>query len=396
MTHTDDNEAAEAEARPLSGSGRRPLEGVRVVELARILAGPWAGQVLADLGADVIKIEAPEGDDTRGWGPPFVNRADGSREAAYFHAANRGKTSITADLKSEEGRARVIDLVRGADVLIENFKVGGLAKYGLDYKSLKEVNERLIYCSITGFGQTGPYRHRAGYDFMIQGMAGIMDLTGDPEGEPQKMGVAFADIFTGLYSVIGIEAALLERGRTGRGCHIDMALYDCMAGVLANQAMNYLVSGKAPRRLGNAHPNIVPYQVFQVADGHLIVAVGNDRQFRALAEIIGLAALGTDPAYATNEARVANRDALIALLAPAIARFERDALLALLEERSVPAGPINTVADVFSDPQILARQMKIETADDQGTPIPGMRTPILFDGTPAIAGRPAPRLGQDT
>lgn len=370
---------------------RQPLAGIRVVELARILAGPWAGQVLADLGADVTKIEAPEGDDTRGWGPPFVERADGTREAAYFHAANRGKRSITCDLKNETDRARIIDLVREADILIENFKVGGLAKYGLDYESLKEINPRLIYCSITGFGQDGPYRQRAGYDFMIQGMAGIMDLTGAPDGEPQKMGVAFADIFTGLYGVIGVQAALIERKRTGRGCHVDMALYDSMTGVLANQAMNYLVSGKAPRRLGNAHPNIVPYQVFAVADGHVIVAVGNDRQFRALCSILGLDIAG-DPRFASNSDRVANREALTTLLADAIARQTRDAFLAALEVQSVPAGPINTVADVFDDPQIVARRMQLDLIDEDGTHIPGVRLPILFDGEPAIAETAAPRL----
>lgn len=370
---------------------RQPLAGIRVVELARILAGPWAGQVLADLGADVTKIEAPEGDDTRGWGPPFVERADGTREAAYFHAANRGKRSITCDLKNETDRARIIDLVREADILIENFKVGGLAKYGLDFESLKAINPRLIYCSITGFGQDGPYRQRAGYDFMIQGMAGIMDLTGAQDGEPQKMGVAFADIFTGLYGVIGIQAALIERGRTGRGCHVDMALYDAMTGVLANQAMNYLVSGNAPRRLGNAHPNIVPYQVFAVADGHVIVAVGNDRQFRALCSILGLDIAG-DPRFATNSDRVANREALTALLADATARQTRDAFLAALEMQSVPAGPINTVADVFDDPQIVARRMQLDLVDENGTHIPGVRLPILFDGEPAIAATPAPTL----
>lgn len=370
---------------------RQPLAGIRVVELARILAGPWAGQVLADLGADVTKIEAPEGDDTRGWGPPFVERADGTREAAYFHAANRGKRSITCDLRNEADRARIIDLVPEADILIENFKVGGLAKYGLDYESLKAVNPRLIYCSITGFGQDGPYRQRAGYDFMIQGMAGIMDLTGAPDGEPQKMGVAFADIFTGLYGVIGIQAALIERERTGRGCHVDMALYDAMTGVLANQAMNYLVSGKAPRRLGNAHPNIVPYQVFAVADGHVIVAVGNDRQFRALCSILGLDLAG-DPRFATNSDRVAHREALTTLLAKAIAHQTRDPFLAALEVQSVPAGPINTVADVFDDPQIVARRMKLDLVDEDGTHIPGVRLPILFDGEPAIAKSPAPRL----
>ncbi|WP_099864128.1 CaiB/BaiF CoA transferase family protein [Pararhizobium haloflavum] len=372
---------------------RKPLAGVRVVELARILAGPWAGQILADLGADVIKVEAPSGDDTRGWGPPFITRADGEREAAYFHGTNRGKTSITADLTDMKDRERVIALVREADVLIENFKVGGLTKYGLDYETLKAINPRLIYCSITGFGQTGPYKDRAGYDFMIQGMGGIMDLTGSPDGEPQKMGVAFADIFTGLYSVIGIQAALIERQRSGKGCQIDMALFDCMSGVLANQAMNYLVSGTPPTRLGNAHPNIVPYQVFNVLDGHLIIAVGNDRQFKALCAILGVDA-GDDPRFATNPDRVANRAELLPIIEPLIGGWRRDALLKALEARSVPAGPINTVADVFADPQTLARRMRLDLTDADGTAIPGVRLPILFDGDVAAADTPSPRLAR--
>ncbi len=268
-----------------------PLAGIRVIELARVLAGPWAGQVLADLGAEVVKVESLEGDGTRQWGPPFIER-DGERTAAYFHACNRGKRSVTADFATESGRALVRDLAAGADVLIENFKAGGLKKYGLDYESLRPLNPRLIYCSITGFGQDGPYAARAGYDFMIQGMAGIMDLTGEPDGPPEKMGVAFADIFTGLYSVIGIQAALVQRERTGLGQHIDMALFDCMTGVLANQAMNYLASGVAPKRMGNAHPNIAPYQTLPVADGYFIVACGSDVQFRRLTGILGLAGYG--------------------------------------------------------------------------------------------------------
>ena len=283
-----------------------PLKGIKVLELARILAGPWCGQTLADLGADVIKVESPEGDDTRKWGPPWIER-EGEKAAAYYHAANRGKRSVTADFTTDEGRALVLDLAREADVLIENFKVGGLKKYGLDYGSLKVVNPKLIYCSITGFGQDGPYAARAGYDFMIQGMSGIMDLTGDPAGEPQKIGVAFADIFTGVYSVVAIQAALIARARTGEGQHIDMALLDCMTGVLANQAMNFLASGTVPKRLGNAHPNISPYQTFAVADGHLIVACGNDGQFVRLAEILGLGEMAADERFKTNPARVANR-----------------------------------------------------------------------------------------
>ena len=265
----------------------KPLEGVRVVELARILAGPWIGQTLADLGAEVIKVESPEGDDTRTWGPPYIE-TEGERAAAYYHACNRGKRSVVADFTTPEGQKLVRRLAETSDVLIENFKVGGLAKYGLDYAALNAVNPRLIYCSVTGFGQTGPYAQRAGYDFMIQGMAGIMDLTGDPQGEPQKMGVAFADIFTGVYGVVAIQAALLQRARTGLGQHIDMALLDCMSGVLANQAMNYLASGVAPTRLGNSHPNIAPYQTFAVADGHIIIAVGNDQQFLRLCGVLGL------------------------------------------------------------------------------------------------------------
>lgn len=373
---------------------RKPLEGVRVVELARILAGPWAGQMLADLGADVTKIESPAGDDTRGWGPPFVERADGDREAAYYHSCNRGKRSIIADFSKAEDRARIMDLIGEADIVIENFKVGGLAKFGLDYESLKAINPRLIYCSITGFGQTGPYRNRAGYDFMIQGMAGIMDLTGAADGEPQKVGVAVADIFTGVYSVVAIEAALIERARTGAGCHIDMALFDCMTSVLGNQAMNYLVSGRSPRRLGNAHPNIVPYQVFEVTDGHLIVACGNDRQYRELCAILNRADLADDPRFLTNPDRVANRDDLVPIIAGEIAGWKRDALLDALEARSVPAGPINSVADVMADPQILARGMKLELEDEDGTAIPGLRLPILIDGEPMIAEGPSPKLGR--
>lgn len=377
-----------------------PLQGLKVLELARILAGPWIGQQLADLGADVVKVERPgSGDDTRGWGPPFVPAADGGDlSAAYFHACNRGKRSIAVDFETEEGRAIVRRLAAEADVLIENFKVGGLRKYGLDYESLKAVNPRLIYCSVTGFGQSGPYRERAGYDFMIQGMGGIMDLTGAPDGEPQKIGVAFADIFTGLYSTIGILAALRRRDTTGEGGHVDMALLDVQVGVLANQAMNYLVSGKAPRRLGNAHPNIVPYQVFEVADGHVIVAVGNDGQFRRFCTIIGMPALGEQGEYATNKARVENRGALVAILAGALRRLKRDELLARLEAEGVPAGPINSVADVFADPQVIARGMRVDLTcpEAEGGTIPTVRSPIVIDDAPMVAQRPSPRLGADT
>ena len=364
------------------------LAGLRVVELARILAGPWAGQTLADLGADVIKVESPEGDDTRRWGPPFIDNG-GEQAAAYFHACNRGKRSITADLRTEQGVDLVRQLAAQADVLLENFKVGGLAKYGLDYQSLKAINPRLIYCSITGFGQTGPYRDRAGYDFLIQGMAGIMDLTGEPDGAPQKIGVAFTDIFTGLYSVIAIQAALAQRQRTGLGQHIDMALLDTSVGVLANQAMNYLATGVSPRRLGNAHPNIAPYQTLRVADGHFILAVGNDGQFARLCAVLGLDGLARDERFATNAARVANRAALTAALEAMTIAWQRDALLAALERQGVPAGPINTVAEVFADPQVDSRAMRI-VADG----IPGVRTPITMSASELALGTRSPRLDE--
>ncbi len=365
-----------------------PLEGLRVIELARILAGPWAGQVLADLGADVIKVEAPEGDDTRRWGPPYIE-VEGDRSAAYFHACNRGKKSVTADFTTPEGQALVKSLIAGADVVIENFKLGGLAKYGLDYASLAEENPGLVYCSITGFGQDGPYAGRAGYDFLVQGMSGIMDLTGDPEGQPQKIGVAFTDIFAGLYSVIAIQAALAARDKTGRGQHIDMALMDCATGVLANQAMNFFATGTAPRRLGNAHPNIAPYQVFSVADGEIILAVGNDGQFRRCCKVVGLETLGSDPRFATNDARVANRLSLTEALGEAFAGWGRDALLAALEAATVPAGPINRVDQVFDDPQVIARGLRI---DPEG--VPGLRSPIRLSESPLRLERRAPKLGE--
>ncbi|MBO6757670.1 MAG: CoA transferase [Roseibium sp.] len=376
-----------------------PLEGVKVVEFARILAGPWIGQTLADLGADVIKVESPTGDDTRGWGPPFVKDPDGADlDAAYFHACNRGKRSITVDFRTEDGQDTARRLVAGSDILVENFKVGGLAKYGLDYESLRQVNPRLIYCSVTGFGQDGPYAHRAGYDFMIQGMGGIMDLTGDPEGEPQKVGVAFADIFTGLYGVIGILAALRRRDQTGLGEQVDMALLDAQVGVLANQALNYFVSGTAPRRLGNAHPNIVPYQVFAVADGHLIIAVGNDSQFVRLCNVLERPDLAQDPAYATNKARVAARSDLVPVLAGEIGKHKRDGLLAALEAAGVPAGPINSVADVFEDPQVQHRDLKVDlpATGVEGGRVPSIRTPIRFSESTLDLKTAAPRLGEHT
>ena len=375
-----------------------PLAGLRVLELARILAGPWAGQILADLGADVIKVERKgTGDDTRGWGPPFVAAAEGGHlGAAYFHAANRGKRSIELDFESADGRRIVKKLAARSDVVIENFKVGSLTKFGLDYASLSKENPRLIYCSVTGFGQTGPYAGRAGYDLMAQGMGGIMDLTGDPAGEPQRAGVPVADIFTGVYSVVGILAALNERERSGRGCFIDTALVDTQVGVLANQALNYLVSGVVPKRIGNAHPNIVPYQVFAAADGHIIIATGNDSQFAKLCAVLGEPKLAEEPRYRTNADRLQSRAALIAHLSALIKRGARADLLAKLEAVQVPAGPINSLDQVFADPQLLHRGVRIDrpSARAKGGSIPGVRTPIMIDGKAMAAERPSPQLGE--
>lgn len=375
-----------------------PLAGIRVLELARILAGPWAGQLLADLGAEVIKVErAGVGDDTRGWGPPFITGADGaSLGAAYYHACNRGKRSVAADFETPEGQEIVRGLAAASDVVIENFKVGGLAKYGLDYAGLCAVNPRLVYCSITGFGQDGPYAKRAGYDFMIQGMSGLMALTGEPDGEPQKTGVAITDLFTGIYAVVGILAALRRRDVTGKGGHVDMALLDTAVGVLANQALNYFVSGKTPARMGNAHANVVPYQVFEVADGHAIVATGNDGQFARFCTVVGAPELALDPAYRTNADRIRNRGTLIPALTRRTKAMTREALLAGLEAAGVPGGPINTVADVFADPQVAHRGLRLALADDAATEIPSLACPIVIDGERMVASRPSPRLGADT
>ncbi|GAA3087256.1 CaiB/BaiF CoA-transferase family protein [Rhizobium viscosum] len=372
-----------------------PLAGIRVIELARVLAGPWAGQMLADLGADVIKVENPDGgDDTRHWGPPFVEGADGENlSAAYYHSTNRGKRSITADLKSEEGQSLVRRLVATADVLIENFKLGGLVKYGLDYESLKAINPRLVYCSITGFGQTGPYANRAGYDYIVQGMSGFMSITGEPDGQPMKAGVAIADIFTGIYAVSAIEAALIHALKTGEGQLIDMALLDVQSAVLANQNMNYLVSGRAPVRLGNAHPNISPYEVVPTADGYLILAVGNDGQFRRLCTILGLV-IADDENFATNKARVANRDAVRRMVSTETLKWQKADLLKACEDNAVPAGAINTIEEMFADPQIAARGLRIDLPDAAGTMIPGVRTPVVLSETPLRYERPSPRLGE--
>lgn len=374
-----------------------PLKGVRVIELARILAGPWAGQLLADLGADVIKVESPDGDDTRNWGPPFVTGKEGQNlSAAYYHACNRGKRSIIVDFSSPEGAETIRKLVAGADVLIENFKLNGLKKYGLDYDSLKASNPRLIYCSITGFGQDGPYAPRAGYDFIVQGMSGLMSITGAADGEPQKVGVAVTDIFTGLYSVIAIQAALRHAETTGQGQHIDMALFDTQVSVLANQNLNYLVSGTPPTRMGNAHPNIAPYEVLPVKDGHFILATGNDNQFRKFCSVIGREELADDPAFATNSARVSNRTALRAHMIEALAGRNREDVLAALEKAHVPASPINDISQTFADPQIVARGMRLDLDDGRGNTIPSVRAPMVMSQTPLTYSRPSPRLGEHT
>ncbi len=364
----------------------KPLEGLKVVELARILAGPWIGQSLADLGAEVIKVEAPQGDDTRTWGPPFIER-DGDKTAAYFYAANRGKTSVVADFRTAEGQKIVRDLVADADILIENFKVGGLAKYGLDYASLSELNPGLVYCSITGFGQDGPYAKRAGYDFLLQGMSGLMSITGEPDGQPQKVGVAVTDVVTGLYGTIGILAAIEQRHRTGKGQHIDMSLLDCATAMLANQAMNFLATGDSPMRKGNAHPNIAPYQVLPTADGHIIIAVGNDRQFQRLCGVIQRADLGDDPRYLSNALRVENRDTLTQELEKAFVDWDSADLLAALEADTVPAGPINTIAQTFDDPQIKSRGMVISPEG-----VPGVRGPWVFSDAELSTETSAPIL----
>ncbi|WP_323781184.1 CaiB/BaiF CoA-transferase family protein [Thalassovita sp.] len=366
-----------------------PLAGLKVVELARILAGPWAGQTLSDLGAEVIKVESPDGDDTRQWGPPFIER-DEDKTASYFHSCNRGKQSVTADFRTLEGQEHVRDLIKDADILIENFKLGGLAKYGLDYDSLKQVNPRLIYCSITGFGQDGPYAHRAGYDYIIQGMSGLMSITGDPDGQPQRAGVAITDIFTGVYSVAGILAALYQRERTGEGQHIDMALFDVAVAVTANQGMNYLSTGTPPGRTGNYHPNLTPYQVFDCSDGYIIIATGNDAQYQRLCKLLGLDWMAQAPEFLKNADRVANRPRMIDLLMTETRKRSKHELLSGCEDNGIPAGPINDMTDVFADPQVQAREMQIELDG-----IPGIRSPFRFSNAELKLDRPSPKLGED-
>ena len=379
----------------------KPLEHIRVLDLSRVLAGPMASQTLADLGAEVIKIERPgTGDDTRSWGPPFLtsDTNEDDREAAYFLSTNRGKKSVTLDFTRSKGQQLVRDIARHCDIVLENFKFGGLAKYGLDYPSLSVVKPDLIYCSITGFGHTGPYRDRVGYDFMIQGMSGLMSITGEPDespgGSPMKVGVAVSDIFTGLYSTIGILAALQHRERTGEGQHIDMALLDSQVAVLVNQAMNYLTTGHAPRRLGNAHPNIVPYQVFATADGHLILAIGNERQFQAFCTLVCQSDLAGDARFSTNATRVAHRDELADLLKPMMLQRTTEQWIADLHEAGVPCGPINDIKQVFNDPHVRERGLALELEHATVGKIPSVACPIRYSKTPLTYETPPPALGQ--
>ncbi|WP_267380909.1 MULTISPECIES: CaiB/BaiF CoA-transferase family protein [unclassified Sphingomonas] len=373
-----------------------PLAGLRVLELARILAGPWAGQLLADLGADVVKVERPgEGDDTRHWGPPFLSAADGTDlGAAYYHSCNRGKRSVAIDLATDAGQAEVRALADEADVVIENYKVGGLVKYGLDAAALTARNPRLVYCSVTGFGQTGPYAPRAGYDFIVQGMGGMMSITGEPDGPPQKTGVAYADLFTGVYAVVAIMAAIERRHATGRGGIIDMALLDTQVGALGNQALNWMASGVVPGRMGNGHANLAPYQSFPTADGDLIVAVGNDRQFARLCDVLGIPDLAADPRFATNPARVTNRATLLPLVTARTVLATSAGLLAALEAAGVPVGPVNRIDQVFADPQVRARAMALSLPEKAGGTLPGLAPPIVIDGERMGSGRPSPRLGE--
>lgn len=365
-----------------------PLEGIKVVELARILAGPWAGQLLADLGADVIKVESEKGDDTRAWGPPFIER-ENDISASYFHGCNRGKKSVTVDLSTSKGQDRIKELVKNSDILIENFKVGGLKKYGLDYENLNAINRGLIYCSITGFGQDGPYATRAGYDYIIQGMSGLMSITGEPGGRPLKTGVAVTDIFTGIYASTAILAALHQRKETGRGQHIDMSLLDSAVAILANQGMNYLSTGSPPGRIGNFHPNLSPYQVFECSNGHIIIATGNDQQYQKLCIILQCPEYATDPKYETNAKRVENRYELDDIISQKTRNWEKLHLLKQCEENGIPAGPINSLDEVFADEHIIHRGMKLSLEG-----IPSIRSPIKFSESELVLDKPSPNLGE--
>ena len=375
------------------------LEGIKVLDLSRVLAGPWAAMILADLGAGVIKIERPGvGDETRQWGPPYLQDEQGNEtpEAAYYFAANRGKRSLALDLATEEGAGVIRRLAARSDVLIENFRRGGLEKYGLDFDSLNKVNPRLVYCSITGFGQTGPYKDKAGYDFLIQGMAGLMSITGTQESGPLKTGVAISDLTTGMYAVIAILAALHARRASGRGQHIDMSLFDTQVGWLANQNMNYLIGGLRPELRGNSHPNIVPYEAFETAEGQIIVAVGNDKQFGRFAEAIGLPELAADKHYSTNRARVENREALIGLIRRALKARPASEWLEEFEARRIPCGPVNTIAEVFDDPQVQARGMRFDLPHAAAGSVPQVRTPIRFSESEMVYEKAPPGLGAHT
>ena len=379
------------------------LAGLRVLDLSRVLAGPWAGQILADLGAEVIKVERPgRGDDTRHWGPPFLKDPLGANtgESAYFLSANRNKQSIAVDFTQPDGQQILRDLAVKSDVVLENFKVGGLSAYGLDYASLSALNPELIYCSITGFGQSGPYAQRAGYDFLIQGLGGLMSLTGHPDddegGGPVKTGVALVDILTGLYATVAVLAALNHRTQTGEGQHIDMALLDVEVACLANQAMNYLVSGESPTRLGNAHPNIVPYQAFPTADGDMILTIGNDAQFRRFCEVADRLDWVNDPRFATNQARVVHRMELVPLIRQVTVFRRTEEWIALLEAVGVPCGPINSVAQVFADKQVAARNLAFTMAHPLGQTVPQVASPMRLSRTPVEYRRPPPLLGEHT
>jgi crotonobetainyl-CoA:carnitine CoA-transferase CaiB-like acyl-CoA transferase len=367
-----------------------PLEGVKVIELARILAGPWAGQTLSDLGAEVVKVESIEGDDTRRWGPPFVENGDDT-SASYFHSCNRGKKSICVDFKTKEGQDIIKKLVLKADILIENFKVDGLRKYGLDFDSLIKINPKLIYCSITGFGQTGPYAHRAGYDYIIQGMSGLMSITGEPSGQPQKMGVAVTDILTGLYSVTAILSAIIQRDKSGKGQHIDMALLDVATAVTANQGMNFLTTGKVPHRIGNGHQNLAPYQVFDCKDGHIIIATGNDAQYQRLCAILNLEEIAMNELFLTNADRLRNRTLLIEKLSCQTIKFLKKDLLEACEKQGIPAGPINDMSEVFDDPQVVYRGLSKEIDN-----IPTILSPFRFSDSEMKISKTSPKLGENT
>ena len=376
-----------------------PLSHIRVLDLSRVLAGPWAAQFLADMGAEVIKIERPgEGDDTRGWGPPFVVEPQPGQPgySAYYLATNRGKKSVTVDMAVPEGKALLRRLAAVSDVVIENFKVGGLAKYGLDYASLKAVNPKLVYCSITGFGQTGPYAGRAGYDFLMQGMGGLMSITGEPDGQPMKVGVAISDEITGLNALAGILTALIKRDRTGEGEWIDVALLDATVAALANQGSTYLVAGDVPGRMGNAHPTVMPYQVYPTRDGHLILAIGNDGQFQRFCEAAGRPALATDPRFARNPARIANRRDLEALIIAALSPRTTAEWVATFEDKAVPCGPINSIDQVYADPHIQARGMRRELTHPSLGRLAVAANPVRFASTDTTASKAPPLLGEDT